>query len=106
APFTSKLEWELAQWAKLRGPGSTVFTDLLKISGVTERLGSSYKNSRELNNIIDTKLPGRPKFKRKEIIVGGEAYDVYFHDILECVKALFGDPEFAAHLKVAPERHY
>ncbi|KAJ7501988.1 hypothetical protein B0H11DRAFT_2188562 [Mycena galericulata] len=53
APFTSKLEWELARWAKLRGPGSTAFTDLLKISA-----------------------------------------------------ALFGDPEFAAHLKVSPERHY
>ncbi|KAJ7483092.1 hypothetical protein B0H11DRAFT_2417306 [Mycena galericulata] len=105
-PFTSKLEWELARWAKLRGPGSTAFTDLLMISGVTERLGLSYKNSRELNNIIDTNLPGRPKFKRKEIIVGGEAYDVYFRDILECVKALFGDPEFAVHLKVAPEHHY
>ncbi|KAJ6611025.1 hypothetical protein B0H10DRAFT_2193152 [Mycena sp. CBHHK59/15] len=76
APFTSKLEWELAQWAKLRGPGSTAFTDLLKISGVTERLGLSYKNTRELNDIIDKKLPGRPKFKRKEIIVAGEAYDV------------------------------
>ncbi|KAJ6611148.1 hypothetical protein B0H10DRAFT_1953313 [Mycena sp. CBHHK59/15] len=106
APFTSKLEWELAQWAKLRGPGSTAFTDLLKISGVTERLGLSYKNTRELNDIIDKKLPGCPKFKRKEIIVAGEAYNVYFCDILECVKALFGDPEFAAHLKVAPERHY
>ncbi|KAJ7750298.1 hypothetical protein B0H16DRAFT_1843487 [Mycena metata] len=106
APFTSKLEWELAQWAKLRGPGSTAFTDLLKIGGITERLGLSYKNSRELNNIIDSKIPGRPKFKRKEVIVGGEAYDVYFRDILECVRALYGDPEFAAHLKVAPERHY
>ncbi|KAJ6622167.1 hypothetical protein B0H10DRAFT_2014593 [Mycena sp. CBHHK59/15] len=27
APFSSKLEWELAQRAKLRGPGSTAFTD-------------------------------------------------------------------------------
>ncbi|KAJ7803565.1 hypothetical protein B0H14DRAFT_3091956 [Mycena olivaceomarginata] len=106
APFTSKIDWELAQWAKLRGPGSTAFTDLLKISGIAERLGLSYKNSRELNNIIDKNLPGRPRFKRKEIIGGGESYDVYFRDILECVKALFGDPEFAAHLKVAPERHY
>ncbi|KAJ6609589.1 hypothetical protein B0H10DRAFT_2166296 [Mycena sp. CBHHK59/15] len=106
APFTSKLEWELAQWEKLRGPGSTAFTDLLKISGVTERLGLSYKNTRELNDIIDKKLPGHPKFKRKEIIVAGEAYDVYFRDILECVKALFGDPEFVAPLKVVPERHY
>ncbi|KAJ7204055.1 hypothetical protein GGX14DRAFT_398364 [Mycena pura] len=106
SPFTSKLDWEVSQWAKLQGPGSTAFTDLLKIDGVTERLGLSFKNSRELNHIIDTKLPGRPRFKRKEIIVGGEAYDVYFRDILECVKALYGDPEFAVHLKVAPERHY
>ncbi|KAF7358258.1 hypothetical protein MVEN_00874900 [Mycena venus] len=106
APFTSKLDWELAKWAKLRGPGSTAFTDLLKIGGITERLGLSYKNSRELNNIVDKSLPGRPRFKRREIIVGGEVYDVYFCDILECVKVLFGDPEFVAHLKVAPERHY
>ncbi|KAJ6573665.1 hypothetical protein B0H10DRAFT_2236943 [Mycena sp. CBHHK59/15] len=106
APFASKLEWELARWAKLRGPGSTAFTDLLKITGITELLGLSYKNTRELNNIIDKKLPGRPKFRRKEIIVAGEAYDVYFRDILECIKALYGDPEFAAHLKFAPERHY
>ncbi|KAJ7239693.1 hypothetical protein C8J57DRAFT_1438986 [Mycena rebaudengoi] len=106
APFASKLDWELAQWAKLRGPGSTAFTELLKISGVAEKLGLSDKNSRELNGIIDKKLPGRPKFQHQEIIVGGEAYDVYFRDILECVRALYGDPEFAAHLKVAPERHY
>ncbi|KAJ7758311.1 hypothetical protein B0H16DRAFT_1821620 [Mycena metata] len=26
APFTSKLDWEVAKWAKLRGAGSTVFT--------------------------------------------------------------------------------
>ncbi|KAJ6616602.1 hypothetical protein B0H10DRAFT_1799063 [Mycena sp. CBHHK59/15] len=106
APFTSKMEWEVAQWAKLRGPGSTAFTELLNISGITERLGLSYKNTRELNQIIDEKLPGRPKFQRREIVVGGEAYDVYFRNILECVKALYGDPEFSAHLKFAPEHHY
>ncbi|KAJ7140543.1 hypothetical protein C8R43DRAFT_954828 [Mycena crocata] len=106
APFASKLDWEMAQWAKLRGPGSTAFTDLLKIEGITDRLGLSFKNTAELNTIIDNNLPGRPKFKRREIVVGGEAYDVYFRDVLDCVKALFGDPEFAAHLKVAPERHY
>ncbi|KAJ6599450.1 hypothetical protein B0H10DRAFT_1959125 [Mycena sp. CBHHK59/15] len=106
APFASKLEWELARLAKLRGPGSTAFTDLLKITSITELLGLSYKNTRELNNIINKKLPGRPKFRCKEIIVAGEAYDVYFRDILECIKALYGDPEFAAHLKFAPERHY
>ncbi len=34
APFASKLDWETARWAKLRGPGSTAFTDLLRIDGV------------------------------------------------------------------------
>jgi hypothetical protein len=34
APFTSKMDWEIAKWAKLRGSGSTAFTDLLHIDGV------------------------------------------------------------------------
>jgi hypothetical protein len=35
APFVSKMDWEVAQWAKLRGSGSTAFTDLLKIEGAS-----------------------------------------------------------------------
>jgi hypothetical protein len=34
APFNSKMDWEVARWAKLRGSGSTAFTDLLHIEGV------------------------------------------------------------------------
>lgn len=34
-PFTSKTDWELAKWAKLRGPSATSFTELLNISGVS-----------------------------------------------------------------------
>ena len=33
-PFTSKIDWEVAFWAKMRGPGSTAFSDLLAINGV------------------------------------------------------------------------
>jgi len=33
-PFKSKLDWEVAQWAKLRGPGSTAFSELLALEGV------------------------------------------------------------------------
>ena len=33
-PFTSKIDWEVAKWAKLRGPSSTSLADLLKIEGV------------------------------------------------------------------------
>ena len=35
APFTSEMDWKVAHWAKLRGPGSTAFSDLLNIDGVS-----------------------------------------------------------------------
>ena len=35
APFSSRTEWELARWAKLRGPSSTAMSELLKIDGVS-----------------------------------------------------------------------
>ncbi|KAJ3998439.1 hypothetical protein F5050DRAFT_1798464 [Lentinula boryana] len=107
APFISKIDWKVAHWAKLRGPSSTSFSELLAIDGVSEKLGLSFRNANELNAIIDTKLPTlRPPFQRQEVIVQGEAFEVYFRDILECTKALFGEAEFAEYLKFAPERHF
>lgn len=34
APFASKIDWEIARWAKTRGLGSTAFSELLAIDGV------------------------------------------------------------------------
>jgi hypothetical protein len=34
APFSSQTDWELAKWAKLRGPGATAFTELMGVTGV------------------------------------------------------------------------
>ncbi|KAG1733447.1 hypothetical protein EDB19DRAFT_2001708 [Suillus lakei] len=74
-PFASKMEWEVARWAKLRGLSSTALSDLLAIEGVSERLSLSFKNANELNAIVDHGLPtGRPKFKREQIVVAGEAF--------------------------------
>jgi hypothetical protein len=36
SPFYSKIEWEVALWAKTRGPSSTAFTELMSIEGVSE----------------------------------------------------------------------
>ncbi|KAG1827144.1 uncharacterized protein BJ212DRAFT_1294494 [Suillus subaureus] len=36
APFTSKIDWEMAQWAKLQGPSSTAFSDLLSIESTRD----------------------------------------------------------------------
>ena len=124
APFGSQQDWEVARWAKIRGPGSNSFTELMAIDGVSrhdweaasvllltrlkvhDRLGLSFKTSQELNRMIDTHLPGRPPFQRKEILVGDEVCELYFRNILQCIRALFGDPDFAPYLMFAPERHY
>ena len=65
-----------------------------------------FKNSRELNELIDKHLPGRPPFRRKEILVGDEVCELYFRDIIQCIRALFCDPDLAPYLIMAPERHY
>ena len=36
-PFSSKMDWEVARWVKLRGPSSTAVTELLSIPGVSFR---------------------------------------------------------------------
>lgn len=105
APFASQLDWEVARWAKLRGPSSTALTELLKIDGIQDALNLSFKDADSLNKLIDS-LPGRPRFRREEVVVAGEAFEVYHRDVLECIKALYGDPEFSPHLVFAPERHY
>ncbi|KAH9015362.1 hypothetical protein EDB84DRAFT_1582216 [Lactarius hengduanensis] len=106
APFKSRMDWEIALWAKMRGSSSSAFTDLMGIDGVVDKLGLSFKNSMELNRVIDTQLPGRPSFKRMGVELGGEVFDVYFRDIMDCVQALYSDPEFSPYLVYAPERHY
>ncbi|KAI0708896.1 hypothetical protein C8Q72DRAFT_878767 [Fomitopsis betulina] len=106
APFTSRLDWEIAQWAKLRGPGSTVFSDLLTIEEVCERLGLSFKNTNELNKIIDNKLPNHcPVFRQFEACVGGEQFAMFCRNIMECITVLYGDTEHARYICVTPVCH-
>ncbi|KAG2130636.1 uncharacterized protein EDB93DRAFT_1255833 [Suillus bovinus] len=106
APFHSQMDWEITQWAKLRGPSSTALSDLLSIDGVSEHLHLSYKNVRELNRIIDIQLPDCPKFHHEQVVVAGEAFDIFYRDIIGCIKDLFGNPDFADFLVFAPEHHY
>ncbi|KAJ3898192.1 hypothetical protein F5879DRAFT_910135 [Lentinula edodes] len=61
----------------------------------------------ELNGIIDNDLPSRcPLFTQSEVVIGGQAFDLYQRPILDCIKALYGNPEHSQYLCFAPERHY
>ncbi|KAF9486934.1 hypothetical protein BDN71DRAFT_1485414 [Pleurotus eryngii] len=105
-PFKSKIDWEMVHWAKTRGPSSTAFTELMQIENLSEKLGILFTNSKELNAMIDDHLPGRPQFKRHEILVGGEVCEVFYRDVVACIRALFGDPDFMPYLVFRPEKHY
>ncbi|KAI9435762.1 hypothetical protein H4582DRAFT_1763039, partial [Lactarius indigo] len=108
-PFKSRTDWEIAQWAKMRGPSSSAFTDLVGIDRVVDKLGLLFKNSMELNRIIDTQLPGRPSFHSSishHSLPCLCEYALYVCYIMECVQALYRDPEFSPYLVYAPERHY
>jgi hypothetical protein len=123
APFHSRLDWDVARWAKIHGPSSSAVTKLLEIEGVcqhlfssqlrlnpilqfSDTLGLSYRNARELNNIIDAQLPRRPRFHRQDVTIGGETMAMYSRNVIECIKALYGSAEFAPHMIYRPERHY
>ncbi|KAF8266267.1 hypothetical protein EI94DRAFT_1701854 [Lactarius quietus] len=87
-PFASALEWEVARFK------------------IDEHLGLSFKNAWELNQMINTHLPGQPPIQQREILVGNGVCKVYFQDILQCIHTLFGNPDFEPHLIFAPEEHY
>ena len=43
-----------------------------------DKLEISFRGPQELNKIINNTLPGRPPFKRHEVLVDNEIYEVYY----------------------------
>jgi|ERR1700744_4190168 hypothetical protein len=83
-----------------------VFYATKPIQKVVEDLGLSYSTPKELNSVIDDSLPGRPPFKCQDLVIAGDTLQLYFRDVLQCIRTLYGDPEFARDLVYVPERHY
>lgn len=52
------------------------------------------------------KLPPRPTFCHEEVTLAGRTYSFFHRNILECIKALFGDINFASAMLYKPERHF
>jgi len=70
-----------------------------------DKLGLSYHTLNELNSIVNG-LHGRPSFQFKDFDIGNESLRFHFRDIICCIRAIYGDPEFAQDLVFTPERHY
>ncbi|TFK95251.1 hypothetical protein BDV98DRAFT_587226 [Pterulicium gracile] len=76
-PYLSKLDWDLANWANRRNPGSNALLELLAIPGVVEKLDLSYSSSCEMNKIVNESLPDPATFLCEEVSVKGAKSDVY-----------------------------
>jgi hypothetical protein len=72
---------------------------------IIDRLSLSYRTVKQLNDIIDS-LPGRSHFQCKDLSVGHEHLEFYYRDVLQCIRSLYGNPQFAQDLAFAPEQHY
>lgn len=38
--------------------------------------------------------------------MAGEVFEIFYRDVLQCIRALYGDPEFNGLLVFVPEKHY
>ena len=61
------------------------------IQQLVELLGLSYKTSQQLDQLVDTLPSKRPQFQRHEIAVGGEPFEIYARQIMECLVAIVQD---------------
>ena len=85
----------------------TIFSHVTYTSPkVTNKLGLSFGSTKELNDIVDKAMPGRPQFETREVVVEGEMLELHSWNILECIRSIYGDPEFTQDLAIAPECHY
>ncbi|KZV59797.1 hypothetical protein PENSPDRAFT_594870 [Peniophora sp. CONT] len=105
-PFNTKMDWDIAAWAKNFGIGANAFTALLKIDGLADTLGIQFRSNRDLNRLVDKTLPARPEFILRKKKIGGEKHVFYMRDSLKVLQELYGRPDFAKDMVFAPEKHY
>ncbi|KAF5377988.1 hypothetical protein D9757_009835 [Collybiopsis confluens] len=100
-PFTSRLEWEVAQWAVKEKISQKSFDRLLKIPEVKDRLGLSFNNARSMLDKVDG-IPERcGRWFTKQLSFKDrpeERFTIRHRDPIEAIKALWGDPSFSKDL--------
>ncbi|CAA7267433.1 unnamed protein product [Cyclocybe aegerita] len=104
-PFTSELDWKIAQWAIKDSPGHNTFDCLLKILGVVRKLGLSYHNVRALHKKVDSLPEKAGKWKTKELAFSDrpdEKFTVRHRDPIEAIKSLWKNPEISPKMAFAP----
>jgi hypothetical protein len=106
APFKSKLDWELAHWAKTNTLSESALTCLLGIDELANTLRLSFETAGELNEIIDEQLPWPMEWKRTTIGLQNQSFEIFYREPLDCVRKLFSNPIFKEYMSYRPEKLY
>ncbi|KAH9913778.1 uncharacterized protein B0H18DRAFT_887721 [Fomitopsis serialis] len=105
-PFASELDWRVATWVIREDVGQRAINRFLSIPGVLEKLGLTFKDVRQLFMKVDT-IPDRATWKTTSLTFPDrldEVHLVRYRDILEAIKALFGNPAHAKDIVYRPRR--
>ncbi|KIY61007.1 hypothetical protein CYLTODRAFT_318311, partial [Cylindrobasidium torrendii FP15055 ss-10] len=106
-PFASQLDWEIAHWMVTDGIGHSLFNRLLSIEGVKEKLGLSFKNTSGLHQQLDSVPLRAGEWQVKHLTFPDREDDPFIlrhRDVLNAIKALWGDPNLAKHIVYRPSR--
>ncbi|KAF5356508.1 hypothetical protein D9757_014228 [Collybiopsis confluens] len=109
-PFSSRLEWELAQWAIKEKITQSSFNRLLRIPQimqVKEKLGVSFLSVRSMLNKVDQIPEHSGPWYTKELAFKNrpnETFTIRHRNPLEAIKALWGDPKFSTDLVYRPAK--
>ncbi|KIY52108.1 hypothetical protein FISHEDRAFT_5445, partial [Fistulina hepatica ATCC 64428] len=107
--FALKKDWEIARWAIQHGTGKGAFDELLHIPGVTEGLGISFKNTDEMNAMIDT-MPNNLREWQEKVLrftdSPSEEFTMYYRNPVDAIKCLMGDPDLVDHLVYKPTKMF
>lgn len=109
APFASELDWKIAKWFVDEDPGHAAFDRLLKIPGVIQKLGLSFKNVRGIRKTIEKIPSASAKWKSKVLRYADrpeEKFIIRYRDPVEVIRDLVGDPSLADDLHWAPSKVY
>ncbi|KAJ6549168.1 hypothetical protein B0H10DRAFT_2243035 [Mycena sp. CBHHK59/15] len=109
-PFADEEEWELAKWL-IKNVGHNQTEAFLKLPIITDRVQPSFDKKRTFLETIDSLPIGAPWSVKHIPLTGdvldddgamhGETAELWFHDPVECVKELIGNPAFKAVMDYA-----
>ncbi|KAJ3816209.1 hypothetical protein F5880DRAFT_1619629, partial [Lentinula raphanica] len=108
-PFSSRLDWEIAQWAVKEKISQKSLNRLLKVPMVKERLGLSFHNARSMLKLVDEIPATRGQWFTKRLSFKDrpdEHFIVRHRNPIEAIRALWGDPALAKDLVYKPAKMF